>query len=160
LRSQSQFQTPPRMPKAMGSASISTRVPQDEHHQLILNGLGWSGLFRQRQKAPVRRRRFISKDQKIWPASTAPLSRLPLVSYKLLYNSYHTASSCAPRLRRPVRPRSRGRLRFGGMNDERFGSPRLLAPPPPSPPFSSGVVLWGSLAPLTTDPKTPAIHFF
>jgi hypothetical protein len=51
------------------------------------------------------------KKRSTWPASTTPLSRLPLVSYKLLYSSYHIASSCAPRLRRPVRPRFRGWLR-------------------------------------------------
>jgi hypothetical protein len=48
----------------------------------------------------------------IWPASTAPLSRPALVSYKLLYNNYNTASSCAPRPRRPVRPRVRGSAFF------------------------------------------------
>jgi hypothetical protein len=49
--------------------------------------------------------------------------------------SYHTASSCAPRLRRPVRPRFRGRLRRPRRlkRRRRFGLLRLLAPPPPSP---------------------------
>jgi hypothetical protein len=76
--------------------------------------------------------------KEIWPASTAPapLSRLPLVSYKQLYISYHTASSCAPRPRRPLplRPRSRAWLRRlrRHARRRRFGWPRLLAPPPAS----------------------------
>jgi hypothetical protein len=79
-----------------------------------------------------------TQHKEIWPASTAPLSRLSLVSYKLLYSSYHTASSCAPRLRRPVRPRFRGRLRRLRRHERRrrFGFPRLLGAPPP--PFLRG----------------------
>jgi hypothetical protein len=61
--------------------------------------------------------------KEIWPASTAPLSRPSRVSYKELHSSYHTASSCAPRSRRPVRPRFRGRLR---RLRQRFRWPRLL----------------------------------
>jgi hypothetical protein len=65
------------------------------------------------------------------PASTAPLSRLPLVSYKLLHSSYHIASSCVPRLRRPERPRFRGWIRRlrRPKRRRRFGLLRLLAPP-------------------------------
>jgi hypothetical protein len=76
-----------------------------------------------------------TQHKEIWPASTAPLSRLPLASYKQLYSSYHTASSCAPRPRRPVRPRFRARLRrlHRHVRRRRFGWPRLLAPPPPPP---------------------------
>jgi hypothetical protein len=46
-----------------------------------------------------------------------------LVSYKQLHISYLTAYSCAPRPRRPVRPRFRGRLR---RLRQRFRWPRLL----------------------------------
>jgi hypothetical protein len=85
-------------------------------------------------------------------------------SYKELYSSYHTASSCAPCPRRPVRPRSRGRLR------QRFGWIRLSggggSPPPPFPQgWCSGVLLRpcciqtpstkkgeGSMVPLTIWP--------
>jgi hypothetical protein len=53
-----------------------------------------------------------------------PLSRLSLVSYKLLYSSYHTASSCAPHVfdDLAVRPRFRGRGSdgFDGLNDEKY----------------------------------------
>jgi hypothetical protein len=87
---------------------------------------------------------YKAKKGHIWPASTAPLSRLPFVSYKKLYSNYHTASSCAPRPRRPVRPGFRGRL---GRLRQKFGWNRLLGGGG-SPPLPSGVVLWGSLAPL------------
>jgi hypothetical protein len=80
--------------------------------------------------------RHSTKKFGLHPASTAPLSKLPLVSYKQLYNSYHTASSCAPRLRRPVRPRSRGRLqRLRRLERRRrFGLLRSITTPPPHPP--------------------------
>jgi hypothetical protein len=80
----------------------------------------------------------------------SPDSRLSLVSVTSaqLYNSYHTAPSCAPRPRRPVRPRFRGRLRRlrRHVRRRRFGWVRFFGgggpPPPPFPRgWCSGVLL-------------------
>jgi hypothetical protein len=69
----------------------------------------------------------------------SPVSSLSLISYKLLYSSYHTASSYVPRLRRPARPRPRGRpRRLRRLKRRRqFGLPRLL-PPPHTHPLREG----------------------
>jgi hypothetical protein len=81
-------------------------------------------------------RRLVRTSRKeIWPAPTAPLSRPSLVSYKQLCNIYHTASSCAPRPRRPVQPRFRGRLR---RLRQRCGWLRLPGAPPPPPRQGGG----------------------
>jgi hypothetical protein len=57
-----------------------------------------AGLHRAWEAPGFLKKKSRTQYKEIWPASTAPLSKLPLASYKLLYISYHIASSCAPRL--------------------------------------------------------------
>jgi hypothetical protein len=95
----------------------------------------WRGSDRQHQRGPRAPHGGQKVASKAWQRNLAFINRVPLQNlprhlYKLLYSTYHTASSCAPRLRRPVRPRPRGRLR----RPWRLKRRRRFGYKPPSPP--------------------------